>query len=272
MKTDKIKLGVLLAKTEHLVASWKQNIKDYIGYFKNKQSDFKGEKKTYVQNEGTIDLPEHRGNKIIVTTVKEKLDYLKDTHAEYIDALLSQEATNAAGTAKAELILEGKSLGMYSSLELLRMKSLIENGDIEEMYKNIPVRPDDEEWKATSEEQYKNRNVFEGVKLEGEKKTTTKEHYVLHDPNVEKMKDSSGYKAPIAQKDTVVILGKFSHQKFSGEWSHRERAELLRRRTKLLSALIEALKNANDVEATKSNMTAQKLFDYLHEGKIEGTA
>ena len=51
-------------------------------------------------------------------------------------------------------------------------------------------------------------------------------------------------------------------------WSHRERAELLRRRTKLLTAVIEALKEANDVEAIESNMTAEKLFGYLHKGVI----
>ena len=268
MKTDKIKLSVLLAKTEHLAAKFKGSIKDYLSFFKNKQTDFKGEKKTYVPKPNTVDETNRRGNKLVVTTVKEKLDYLKDTNKEYIDALFAQEATNAAGTAKAELTVDGKSFGTYSSLELLRMKSMIENGEIEQMYAAIPVRNDDEEWKKTSDEQYKNRDIYESNKSEGIVKTTVKEPFILTDPNISSLKDTSSYKAVTAQRDTILELGDFTHQKYSGEWSHRERAELLGRRSKLLTAVIEALKTANDVEAVESQMTADKLFDYLHEGKI----
>lgn len=268
MKTAKIKLAVLLAKTEHLVAPFKKAIKDYASFFKNKQGEFNGEKKTYEANSGTEDFPSERGNTIVVTTVDEKLKWLEDNSKEYIDALFAQEATNAAGLAKAELKVEGKSLGTYSSLELLRLKSMLENGELEQMYAAIPVRNDDEEWKETTEEQYKERAIFEGVKLSGDKKTTLKEDYILHDPNLDRLKDTSGYKAVVAKKDTIVVLGKFTRQKFTGMWSHRQRAELLRRRTVLLTAVIEALKEANDVEAVESQMTAVKLFGYLHKGVI----
>lgn len=268
MKTEKIKLSVLLAKTEHLAAKWKGSIKDYLAFFKNKQTDFKGEKKTYVAKANTVDEPNRRGNKLVVTTVKEKLDYLRETNKEYIDALFAQEATNAAGLAKAELIVEGKSFGMFSSLELLRLKSMIENGELEQMYAAIPVRNDDEEWSKTSEEQYKNREIYESKKSEGIVKTTVKEPFILPDPNLAGMKDTSSYKAVTAQRDTILELGDYTHQKYSGEWSHRERAELLGRRSKLLTAVIEALKKSNDVEAVESQMTADKLFNYLHEGKI----
>lgn len=158
--------------------------------------------------------------------------------------------------------------GEFSSLELLRLKSLIENGDIEQMYSNIPVRGDDEEWSKTSEDQYQKRDIYEGKKQEGVRKSITKESYIISDPNVKELKDSSSYKPQIAAKDTVTELGDYTYQKFSGEWSHRERAELLRRRTKLLSAVIEALKISNEAEAISSNMTADKLFGYLHTGKI----
>ena len=63
-------------------------------------------------------------------------------------------------------------------------------------------------------------------------------------------------------------MGDYTFQKFSGEMSHRERAEILKRRTKLLSAVIESLKTANDVEATSSAMTSKRLFGYLHNGKF----
>ena len=264
----KLKLNILLAKTDHLATSYKSSIKDYIQFFKDKQSAFRGEKKTYDAKSGTIDIPSERGNKMVVTTVNEKLDWLKDTNTEYINSLFAQEATNASGVAKAKLTVDSIEFGEYSSLELLRLKSLIENGDVEQMYANIPVRADDEEWNTTSEDQYKNRGIFEGKKQEGVRKSITKESYIISDPNIKELKDSSSYKPQVASKDTVTELGDYTYQKFSGEWSHRERAELLRRRTKLLSAVIEALKISNEAEVVNSNMTADKLFNYLHTGKI----
>lgn len=264
----KTKLNILLAKTDHLANSYKSSIKDYIQFFKDKQSAFKGEKKTYEAKPGTIDIPSERGNKMVVTTVSEKLDWLKETNTEFINSLFSQEATNAAGVAKASLTVDGVEFGEFSSLELLRLKSILENGELEQMYSNIPVRGDDEEWDSTSEDQYKGRQIFEGKKQSGIRKSITKESYIISDPNIKELKDSSSYKPQVASKDTVTELGEYTYQKFSGEWSHRERAELLRRRTKLLSAVIEALKVSNEADVVESKMTADKLFGYLHSGKI----
>lgn len=263
----KTKLNVVLAKTEHLASSYKQNVKDYLGFFKDKQTSFRGEKKTYEPMSGTIDIPSERSNKLVVTTVDEKLQYLVETNAEYINSLFSQEATNATGNAKAELKVGDVSFGVLTSLELLRMKSLLEHGEFEQMYSNIPVRNDDEEWNPTTEEMYKSRNIFQSKKQEGTKKSTTKESYILEDPNVKNIKTGDSYKPTVASKDTILDLGNFTYQKFSGEWSHRERAELLRRRTQLLSAVIEALKTANEVEVVESSVTAEKLFNFLHKGK-----
>lgn len=263
-----IKLSVLLAKTDHLTNQFRGNIRDYLSFFKDKQGAFRGERKTYEPKPGTVDSPGKRGNKLVQTTVDEKLNYLVETNSEYIDALFSQEATNAAGQARARLVVEGKDMGEYSSLELLRLKSILENGELEQMYNNIPVRSDDEEWTLTAEEMYSDRVIMEGKKLTGVEKSVTKESYILPDPNVSSLKDASSYKAVVATKDTVIELGDYSFQKFTGEWSHRQRAELLRRRSKLLNAVIEALKTANDVEAVPSQMTAAKLFGYLHRGNV----
>lgn len=259
-----MKLNVLLAKTDQLAASFKNNIKDYIKFFKNNQSSFRGEKKTYTPKEGTIDVPSMRGNKLLVTTVKEKLDWLSETQSEFIDSLFSQEATNASGRAKATLRVGNIDFGELSSLELLRLKSIVENGEFKDMYENIPVRSDDEVWNATTNEAYLQREIFESSLMSGVSKSTMKESYILEDPNADKA--GANYKPVVASKDTVLELGDYTHQKFSGEYSHRQRAEILRRRERLLTAIVEALKEANDVEAVQSNMTSQKIFNYLHSG------
>lgn len=145
----------------------------------------------------------------------------------------------------------------------------MENGDLESMYSNIPVRSDSEIWNPTTNEMYLDRKtVFESELVKGVKKSTTKESYILVDPNIEKLGKDTKYTPQIATKDTIIDLGDFTYQKFSGEYTHRQRAEILKRRTILLSAVIEALKEANDVEAISSDMTAEKLFGFLHTGKI----
>lgn len=265
---EKLKLNTVLGKTEHLSGPFKSSIKDYIQFFKDKQSAFKGEKKTYEPRSNTVDIPSERGNKLVVTTVTEKLNWLKEINQEYIDLLFSQEATNASGAAKAKLVVDEIEFGEFSSLELLRLKSLIENGELQQMYENIPVRNDDEEWNSCTEEMYQGREIFENKKQAGTKKSIVKESYIMIDPNIKDLKDSSSYKAPVGTKDSILELGDYTYQKFTGEISHRERAEILRRRSKLLSSIIEALKISNETEIKKSNMTADKLFGYLHTGKI----
>lgn len=266
---SKTKLNVLLAKTDHLASSYKKGIVEYIKFFKDKQGQFKGEKKTYSPKESTIDIPSERKNELVVTTVDEKLDYIISASKEYIDALFSQEKTNASGVSKVRLIVDNIDFGEYTSLELLRLKSLLENGDLESMYSNIPVRSDSEIWNPTTNEMYLDRKtVFESELVKGVKKSTTKESYILVDPNIEKLGKDTKYTPQIATKDTIIDLGDFTYQKFSGEYTHRQRAEILKRRTILLSAVIEALKEANDVEAISSDMTAEKLFGFLHTGKI----
>lgn len=128
----KLKLNVLLAKTEHSASQFKKLIQDYVGFFKGKQGEFKGVKKTYSPKEGTIDEPSMRSSVSVVTTVGEKLQWLEETSQEHIDNLFSVEATNASGKAVADLTVDGISFGSLSSLELLRLKSLLESGDLEQ--------------------------------------------------------------------------------------------------------------------------------------------
>lgn len=266
MSTNKAnKLNVLLAKTEQLAPSAKKVIIDTSKFFKDKQTAFKGERKTYTPASDTIDIPSERGVVAIVSTVKEKLDYVVETSAEYIDALFAQEATNASGIAKAHLIVDGTNFGELSSLELLRLQTFVKSTDFEQLYSNIPVRSDAELWEPTSEEAYVKRSgIFESPLQSGVKKSTQKTNFILPDPNVQFLKDATAYKPVVGTNDTIIELGTYTYQKFSGEMSHTQRALLLRQRSKLLTAITEALKIANDVEAVKSTVTAEKIFGFIH--------
>jgi hypothetical protein len=65
----------------------------------------------------------------------------------------------------------------------------------------------------------------------------------------------------------MVEVGDSTHQEFTGEWTQHKRAELLRRKSELLSAITVALKEVNEIEAVKSNLNADALVNFLHYGR-----
>lgn len=257
-----LKLSTLLAITDSLAPYFKNMIGDYNKFFKGNQGAFLGIKKTYEPKEGTVDEPTKRGNVLIQTTVKDKLIWFKENASEYIDALFSQEKTNASGIATAELKVGDKVWGTFSSLELLRLKSVVSAAQLEQMLASIPVRSDSKEWAKSSDEMYKDKEVYETPLISGVNITTTKEDYILTDPNIGKS-ISASYSPQVAQKTTIVELGNTTTQSFSGEMSQRERAGMLRRRTTLLTAITKALKECNDIAVINSEMTSDKIFGYL---------
>jgi len=256
-----MKLNTLLAKTDALSSGFMALLSDYGRFFTKSQGAFLGEKRTYQPKEGTIDEPSKRGNILVQTTVPEKLNWFRETTKDYIDSLFAQEKTNASGVATAELVVDGKSWGEYTSLELLRLKSLVENNELHRMMSSIPVRSDSEEWSLSTNSAYQGRDIYEGPKEEGTNITTVKEDYILKDPNVSDK--SPNYNAKVAQKTTIVTLGDYTRQKFSGQWSQRQKAEAIRRKTALRVAIIAALKVCNEAEVIESELTSDKIFGYI---------
>lgn len=262
-----IKLGVILGKMEALGQTYRGMVKDFRDFFKNQQGQFQGVRATYEPRQGTVDQPGKRRNQKVVTTVEEKLDWFEERASEFLNYILSVEATNASGLVKVPLEVDGVNFGSFSAVELMRLRGIIESGDLDEMYKNIPVRSDSEIWNETEEEMYKGRKVFESPKLIGVDKSLTKTEKILEDPNLSKMSDTSRYVPQKTTVDTVLELGDYTIMKFTGEASHRERAETLLRKSKMLNALSVAIKLANDTEMVQTEFDGKKFFGYLHRGE-----
>lgn len=258
-----MKLNSLLAVTDSLRAAYKSMIADYTKYFNKSQGAFLGCQNTYQPREGAIDEPSKRKLIKVVTTVEEKFDYLQKNSKEFINALFSQEKTNGSGAAKATLTVDGEEWGEFTSLELLRLKSLLESndlGDINGMLSVIPVRSDAEIWEKSNNELYEGREIYETPKLEGISKTTEKKEYILEDPN---LKPGMDYRPQKAMKTVPMEIGDYTTQNFSGEWSQRKRAAALKNRQVLLTATIKALKECNDCEAVDSQLTADRIFGFI---------
>ena len=103
--------------------------------------------------------------------------------------------------------------------------------------------------------------------LKGVKRTTQKREEILLDPNLAFLKDTSRYAPMKTVVDTVLEIGDYTQQKFSGEWTQVQRAELLKRRSGLLGAVIAALKEVNDLESVKSEFDSDRMLEFLIKGK-----
>lgn len=261
------KMNTMLAKVEHGTASFNRLIGDYHGFFKGKQGAFSGVKKTFVPRDGYMEDSRYMGNVKVVTTVGEKLDWMENQAVPFLKDLFSVEATNSKGAKTVELVVDGVSFGHLTALDLMRLKTLLTKKEWVEMYENIPVRSDAEVWEECTDSEYAGREIFQTAMVKGITRTTESDEVILKDPNINPDKLPANYNARTTIKKRTVETGDYTMQNFTGAWTQRQKAELLRRRSQILSAVIEALKEVNDVEVERPNLDVKTFLNYLHYGK-----
>ena len=261
-----LKMNTLLAKVDHATASIAKLFADYAAFFKLKQGMFRGYKKTFVPRDGYVEDPSKMGTSVVATTVDEKFDWFNEQFKNWLTDVFKVESTNSAGANTVDLIVNGKSFGKLTAIELMRLKNILTNKDFEAVLMNIPVRSDSEVWNLTTDPEYKDRNVFETPLVKGVTRTTEKEEIILKDPNLDPAHLPSNYRALTTVKSKIVETGDYTSQMFTGEWTQRQRAEVLRRRSELLAAVIEALKVVNDTPVQNPNLDVDQFVDYLFKG------
>ena len=250
------RLSVLLGLRDKVETNFKNMVDDMFKKFKNNQGLFIGQRNTYQPLEGYADEPSKRGFTNVQSTVEEQLDWMKEHTKDFMDVVFSIEKTNASGKVKSKLVVDGQDWGEYTSLELLRLKTTLDNSKFKELYKEIPVRSSAEIWKLSENPDFEGRNVWETPIDEGFAKTTIKESYILPDTQ-------EGRPPMVAEKSSQVNVGKYTNQKFSGALSIQERAVMQRKYDTLYKAVIEALENANNVEIETSDL-GSKIMTYIH--------
>lgn len=261
------KMNTMLAKVEHGTSSFNRMVGDYFAFFKGKQGAFAGIKKTHIPREGYIEDKSCIANTKVITTVGEKLEWFEQQAIPFLRDLFSVEATNSKGAKKVELVVDGISFGYLTALDLMRLKTLLTKKEWVDMYENIPVRSDAEVWEECTDPEYAGREIFQTPMLKGITRTTESEEVILKDPNINPDKLPANYNARTTIKKKTVETGDYTLQNFTGAWTQRQKAELLRRRSQLLTAVIEALKEVNDTESEKPNLDVQKLIGFIHNGK-----
>lgn len=227
----------------------------------------KESRKTFKPREGYQEDARYMGTTKVATTVDEKLQWFEENAVPYLKNLFSIESTNSKGAKKVELKVGNVSFGFLTALDLMRLKTVLTKKEWEEMYNNIPVRSDAEVWEPCTDGEYAGREIFQTPMQTGVTRTTESEEVILKDPNLDPAKLPANYNAKTTIKKRTVETGDYTLQKFTGAWTQRQRAELLRRRSQLLAAVIEALKEVNDVESEDPNLDVEGMINFLHHGE-----
>lgn len=259
-------MNTLLAKVDHSASVFSAQIGHLATYFKTRQGAFRGEKKTYTPREGYPEEPSKMGTTQVMSTVKEQLDYFEEIAKKYFGEVFSVEATNSAGAKKVELVVGNKSFGEVTALDLMRLKSILTSKELQAVYDNIPVYSDTEVWTPSDDQDYTGRDILETPLIQGVSRTTETEEVILRDPNIDPSNIPSNYRAAVVSKRKTVEVGDYTLQKFSGEWSQRQKAELLARKSELLKAVIAALKEVNDGEVENPNVDVEGILKFIHTG------
>lgn len=251
------KLSVSLGLRDKVEKNYANMLDDMFRKFKTQQGIFKGERHTYDALEGFADEPTKRKYTAVDSTVEEQIEWFSKETRDYFKIIFSIEKTNAQGVY-ANLVVDGEDWGRYSTLELLRLKSILD-GKIKDMLKEMPVRSGAIIWAKSTHANDTGRKVFESQLVEGFSTTTIKDMKVVNDPHI---KEAPG-RAPVVQPvDTKVNVGKYSTQMYSGELSLKERAEMITRLDKVQRAVVGALAEANNSDTIESDL-GDKVLDYV---------
>lgn len=246
----KQKLAALLGVTELAKKRQAALINDYSIFFTKNQGAFVGKKSSYTPAPGYNDNLSKQYHNRLTTTVAEKMMYMAENIIPIWNDMLTVEKTNSSGIAKANLIIDGKDYGEFTSLELLGMKTLFTSGKVQHMIKSTPTRREGVNWVKDDSGDYADREVYKRD-VPYQDVTTEKESYIVDDPNVAKSIAagvSLNYAPVVKIKETKAVLGGGVVTELTGAISHTDRAQILDRLTLIQRGITEALARANDVE------------------------
>jgi hypothetical protein len=213
------------------------------------RSKYEGMTRNYQPNEEDGD-PIAPDRKELVTTVQDKLDYLKKYIVKLLDYEAVKDCTNADANAKADLVVDGVVIGenLPATLLLQLEKRLRE---IRDVYASAPTLDLSKEWKNTGEKyRYKLGPI---TTYKSEKKVVP---VVLYEATKE-------HPAQVKESTKDLVVGTYETMYFTGAIHPRLKSEWLERLDILIESCKVARTEANEVDLVKSNI-GTKLLEFVH--------
>jgi hypothetical protein len=249
--SEKSVLHSLLAVEPDLKAVASKIKNEAVGTFTKRDDHFEGLIKTYEAFDENATGTNNTENKEVVTTVLQKLLYIKNSIVAGLDAQLSKEETNGSGNAKADLIVGDVNFGSFSATSLLALeKELVQWRKI---YSSIPTLDPAKSWKLDEMSELalyitEPVSTFRTAKVEDF--ITVYDATEFHPAQVEKV-----------TKDKTV--GKYQTVYKSGKITPLAKSKMLSRLDVLLLAIKIARSKANQAEIVKVDL-GNKLLDYIN--------
>lgn len=244
------KLHELLAVEPDLKNTATSIMNETVKTFTAKHDHFTGSARTYdVVLEGSEPLPDE--GKEMVTTVAEKLAYLKQSQVAAIDAIYQKEFANTA--AKADIVLDGQvvATGVPATV-LLALEGRLK--ELQGVYRAIPTLEPGKPW----EKDLHRADTYRTHPRQTLRTTKVKDWRVIVPP-------TDKHPAHVVEEMKDVVLGRWNVTDYSGMLAPIEKSEMLARLDKLLQAVKQARCRANNEEVVHAEI-GEKLFSIIHGG------
>lgn len=241
------KLHEVLAVESGLKATANKVINEAKDTFKTKHSLFVGQNRRYEKVlEDSIDFADE--DIPLTSTVKEKLDYIKEHIIRSLDATAQKEYTNT--TAKSDLIVDGQTLLKdVPATMLLTLESNLEN--LRSVLEVIPTLLPGRNWKKDETQV----NVF----LSDEQETLKTEKVVqplLLSPATDK------HPAQVDKITLDKVVGKWHTKVYSGMITSLEKSKLIGNLDNLIHEVKKARMRANSEEVNNVEI-GKVLVDFI---------
>jgi hypothetical protein len=243
------KLHQVLAVEDDLRTKSNMILQEAKKTFSSKGDHFDALTKTYtpIVDGGTQIAPEI---KELVTTVKDKLDFTLQSVIASIDAKAVISETNSSNTAKAELVIGGKSFGFLSATSLLDIEKGLVN--IRQLLGEIPTLDPTKRWTPNGTSVPNTYITAPAVSFRTEK---TKKS-LIQVPATDK------FPAQATVYDDEQQVGKYETVYVSGKITPTQKSELLANADILILAVKDARCRANNVEIVDVKI-GQQFVDFI---------
>lgn len=226
-----------------------------IHLFKSKSESFDGMVKIYTPyEEDSKDLIEPVVVNI-VTTVSDKINYLKSSLIMALDSELTLDETNCFGKATADLVIEGVKFGTFSASSLLDLEKYL--SVIRDVYKNIPTLDNTMKWQSDT---YDGKNILI---------TSFQESYrsIKVTQPIVKYAHTDKHPAQTELIQVSVPVGSYKTVHKSGRISSATKAALLDRIEMIIREVKAARSRANNTDIVKVAI-GEKLFDFINKDML----